>query len=299
MAARSPFEIADPVAERDPEFVQSLLPLMEVFNRYFDAEVRGIEHLPKRGPMLLVGNHSGGGLTPDTTAVMAAWYRARGVAQPLIGLALDAVFRVPGLRTFFLKLGEVPANQGNAARALDGGAAVLVYPGGAHEAYRPWTDRHRIDFNGRTGFITLALRKGVPVVPVVGHGGHDSAMVLARGDALAARLLPPSLRVDVFPLLFKIPWGIAPAGLPALPLPAKITVQIGRPMRWSRYDARAADDPRVLRRCYDEITGTMQRTLDALAKETPYPVLRRLGSLWPDSAPRPRRPAGTRRARSK
>ncbi len=66
--------------------------------RYFDGEVQGLEHVPPRGPVLLVGNHSGGILTPDTTVVFAAWYRHFGLERPLVGLAFDAAFGLPGFR---------------------------------------------------------------------------------------------------------------------------------------------------------------------------------------------------------
>ena len=72
--------------QRDTEYVEKLLPWMDTWARYFDAEVRGLEKLPS-GPMLLVGNHSGGMLTPDTAALMARWYQVRGLDDDLVGLA--------------------------------------------------------------------------------------------------------------------------------------------------------------------------------------------------------------------
>ena len=114
--------------------------------------------------MLLVGNHSGGLLVPDTTAVISAWYRHRGLDSPLVGLAFDGMFAIPGMESLMRKIGEIPASPENAGRALDAGAAVLVYPGGANEAFRPWTERNRIVLGGHKGFIRLALAKGVPVV---------------------------------------------------------------------------------------------------------------------------------------
>lgn len=298
-AAETQKSLKEPAFQRDPKFLRALLPLMEVMNRYFDAEVRGFENLPKKGPMLLVGNHSGGILTPDTTAFISTWYRKRGLDAPLIGLAFDAVFSVPGMRTIMRKIGQVPASRKNAARALDAGAAVLVYPGGDHEVFRPWTDRNRIDFGGRKGFIKLALSKRIPVVPVVGHGGHETTFVLTRGDWIAKQLPLEDLRMEVWPILWQIPWGLSPAGLPSLPLPAKITVQICKPIDWSRYRPKDANDPVVLERCYDQITGVMQKTLDRLAAENPYPLLSRLRHLLPGgSAPERKARRGKRAKRS-
>ena len=287
-AASTEREIQREPFQRDIGFLRRLLPLMELMGRYFDAEVQGLEHLPARGPVLLVGNHSGGVLTPDTSAVFAAWYRHFGLERPLIGLAFSAAFGIPGFRTLMRKIGEVPASRANASQALEAGHGVLVYPGGDHEVFRPWTERNRIDFGGRTGFIEMALRQRVPVVPVVSHGGHDATLILTRGEWISRWFGMERIRTRAFPIALQLPWGLSSAALPGIPLPAKITIRMLPPMRWSSYPKRAADDPKVVRRCYREITGLMQATLTALAAERPYPVLSRLASLTsaPAAAPR-------------
>jgi 1-acyl-sn-glycerol-3-phosphate acyltransferase len=267
--------------QRDIGFLRRMLPLLGLWSRYFDAEVRGFEHVPATGPVLLVGNHSGSTLTPDTGVLFGAWYRARGLESPLIGLAFDAAFGVPWFRDLMRKLGEVPASPENTARALDAGAAVLVYPGGDHECFRPWTDRNRVDFNGRKGFVELALRKQVPVVPVVSHGGHHSTLILSRGRWVGRLFGTERLRTPSFPIAFQIPWGVSLVSVPGIPWPAKITMQLCPPMAWSGYGPEAADDPVIVARCYHEITGLMQETLDRLTAEHPYPVLSRLRNLLP------------------
>lgn len=271
-------EVALPAFQRDPEFLKKLLPLMELWGRYFDAEVRGWENIPASGPMLLIGNHSGGALTPDTAAVMAGWYRERGFEQPLIGLAFDTAFGIPGFRDLMRKIGQVPANWENVGRALDEGAAVLVYPGGVHEVYRPWPDRDKVDFGGHKGFIRVAIEKRVPIVPIVGHGGHHTLVVLSRGEKLAKLLRMDRIRMKTYPILLQLPWGISPA-LPGVPLPAKVTVQILKPIDWRKLGPKRAKDPEVIDRCYDEIMAKMQAAMDELARETPNPIRARLKKL--------------------
>jgi len=273
--------LAEPAFQRDPTFLATLVPLMQIFARYFDAEVRDLDRVPATGAALLVGNHSGGGLTPDTSAVFAAWYEQRGLDRPLIGLGFDAAFTIPVIGDVMRRMGQVPASAENAGRALDQGLPVLVYPGGDHELFRPWTERNRIDFAGRKGFVRLALERRVPVVPVVGHGGHDSVIVLMRGERLAEWLGLKRIRLGYLPVLWQLPWGLSPPGPLYLPMPAKITVQVCEPLDWSRYGPEDANDPAVVDRCYVEITEVMQATLSALASETPWPVLRRLRSLLP------------------
>jgi 1-acyl-sn-glycerol-3-phosphate acyltransferase len=117
---------------------------------------------------------------------------------------------------------------GNAARALDTGAAVLVYPGGDYETHRPSCESARVDFDHRHGFITLALERGLPIVPVVSIGGQETALFLARGERLAHALsLDRALHLHVLPISLALPWGVNVGDLLGhVPLPAKITVQV-------------------------------------------------------------------------
>ncbi len=279
--------LQEPARQFDPEFMRKLVPKMETFARYFDAEVRGMERVPK-SPALLIGNHSGGTITPDTSAVYAAWYRTRGFDDPLMGLAFDAIFGVPVWRELMRKIGQMPASMDHAEAALADGSSVLLYPGGVYEVFRPWKDRNRVLFNERKGFIRLALRAGVPVVPVVGHGGHETTVVLTRGERLAKLFSADKVRMDGAPVMLQVPWGVSLPLLPGFPLPARITVQVCEPLDWSHYGPDAVDDPRVLDACYEEITSVMQRSLDALAAENPQPLLGRLRPRRADTSHRPR-----------
>src|SRR5205823_3088981 len=177
-------------------------------------------------------------------------------------------FGLPGVGDAMRKAGGMEANPEAAEHALRAGGTVLVYPGGDHEAFRPWTERHQIEFAGRTGFIKLALRTGTPIVPAVSCGAHNSVVVLSRGDRLA-RWMPHLrlMRVKTMPVMLGFPWGIS-FGLPTVPLPARITVDVGAPIDLAaRFGPEAADDDAVVQACYDEITSTMQHTLDDLAAE--------------------------------
>ena len=266
--------LQQPARQFDPEFMRKLVPKMETFSSYFRAEVRGMDRVPE-SPALLVGNHSGGIITPDTSAVYAEWYRTRGFEDPLLGLAFDGIYGIPGWRELMQKIGQMPASMDNAEAALGDGCSVLLYPGGSYEVFRPWKDRNRVMFNGRKGFIRLALKTGIPVVPVVGHGGHETTIVLTRGERIAKILGLDKVRMDGAPVLFQVPWGVSTPGLLGLPLPAKITVQVCEPLDWSRFGPDDADNPDVLEECYQEITSLMQGTLDALAIENPRPLLSR------------------------
>lgn len=264
--------------EYRPDFIEKMLPLLSLWSQYFSADVRGLENIPTTGPTLVVGNHSGGVLTPDTSVLLNAWYRHVGVERPLVGLGMDAAFSVPGFRDVMTGLGLVPASRANAEAALDEGKDVLVYPGGAWEVFRPWNDRNVVDFHERTGFLRLAIDRGIPIVPVVGHGGHETLYVVSRGDKLARAFQMTKLRVDVYPILLSFPWGLTTPALPPFPLPARVTVTILPPMRWPELEGKPLSDDDLIR-CYIEVTERMQATLDAMAIETPRPLVTGVESL--------------------
>jgi 1-acyl-sn-glycerol-3-phosphate acyltransferase len=220
--------------------------------------------------VLLVGNHSGGNLTPDTLVFTLAFSTYFGVERPFHQLAHNLVLSYPGL-SFLRKYGTVAASHENARRALRSGAAVLVYPGGDWEVHRPSWERNRVDFGGRKGFIRLAIEQDVPIVPVVAIGGQETALFLTRGEGLARALrLDRMLRLKVLPISLALPWGLNVGDLLGhLPLPAKITVEALPPIHLREEFGPRPDVDEV----YAHVHGLMQDTLDALAAERRFPVL--------------------------
>jgi 1-acyl-sn-glycerol-3-phosphate acyltransferase len=262
----------DPFAMRDPEYIDRTLPAVRLASQfYFRADVRGLEHIPAEGPVLLVGNHSGGTLIADTFVFGQHFYDRFGAERRFHQLAHDLVFKLPGLRALLERYGTVPASPANMARALRRDAALLVYPGGDHETYRPSWESDRIDFAGRTGFIELALKHRVPVVPVVSIGGQETALFLGQGRRLARALhLDRELRLKVMPAAIGPPFGITFLDLPArIPLPAKITIRILKPIDLRD---RLGNDPDP-ERGYKLVTSTMQRMLTRLSNERSLPVV--------------------------
>ncbi len=257
--------------ERDPDYIREKLPLMWLAaSIYFRGEVRGLGNIPDSGPVLLVGNHSGGNLTPDTTIFTLAFSTFFGVERRFYQLAHNLVLAMPTLGAL-RKFGTVAASPENAREALESGAALLVYPGGDYEVHRPSWERNRVDFGGRKGFIRLALEKDVPIVPVVSIGGQETALFLSRGERLAQLLRVDRLfRLKVLPISLALPWGLNVGDmLGHIPLPAKITVET-----LPAIDLRQEFGPRPdVDEVYDHIVRLMQDTLDALAAERRLPVL--------------------------
>jgi 1-acyl-sn-glycerol-3-phosphate acyltransferase len=240
---------------------------------YHRLEVRDIDRIP-RGPALLVGNHNGG-LNPVDGLFLVHYYRTCGYDRPIYVLAHDILFRFKPLGDLLESIGVVPAHKGQAHDLLAGGHKVLVFPGGDIESMRPFSQRRKIVLAERQGFVRLALKTGAPIVPVVSAGAHETMLVLSQGQRLAKRLrLAKWARLNSLPLLIAAPWGLLwgpTCALPYLPLPAKITVQIGEPIAVdtcgpAEYDVCA---PRI----YRQVEQTMQSTLDQLYSERLFPIL--------------------------
>jgi 1-acyl-sn-glycerol-3-phosphate acyltransferase len=257
--------------DRDPDHLREQLPLLWLLSSFwFRGEVRNLGNVPEEGPVLMVGNHSGGNMTPDTFVFTLAFSTYFGVERHFHQLAHNLVMASPYAR-LLRSGGTVAASPANSRTALDSGAALLVYPGGDWEVHRPTWERNRVDFAGRKGFIRLALDADVPLVPVVAIGGQETALFLSRGAWLAQLLrLDRMFRLKVLPISIAAPWGLNVGDfLGHVPLPAKITVEVLEPI-----DVRAqfGDEP-DLNEVYDHVMRVMQDTLDQLAAERRLPVL--------------------------
>jgi 1-acyl-sn-glycerol-3-phosphate acyltransferase len=258
--------------ERDPDYLRDNLAFLWLLASFWHrGEVRGLDNIPEEGPVLLVGNHSGGNMTPDTFIFTLAFATYFGVERRFYQLAHDLVVSWPIVGPLLRKSGTVAASHENAEAALKTGGALLVYPGGDWEVHRPSWQGAKVDFGGRMGFIELALKADVPIVPVVSIGGQETALFLTRGEQLAKALgLDRMLRLKVLPISLAIPWGLNVGDfLSHLPLPAKITTQVLPPI-----DLRARFGAQPDRReVYEHITGVMQDALDELAAERRLPLV--------------------------
>jgi 1-acyl-sn-glycerol-3-phosphate acyltransferase len=273
-AAKSRIPVAD-LDERDPDYIRENLPrLWLLASLWFRAEVRGLGNIPDAGPVLLVGNHTGGNVSPETGVFTLAFSTYFGVERSYYQLAHNLVLSMPGLG-FLRKFGTVAASPANATKALDSGAAVLVFPGGDYEVHRPSWHRNKVDFGGRKGFIRLALEHDVPIVPVVTIGGQETALFLSRGETLAKLLMVDRFfRLKVMPISISLPWIINIGDLLGhIPLPAKITIEALPPIHLrEEFGGEDGSEPDV-GEIYDHIMRLMQETLDALAAERRFPVL--------------------------
>jgi 1-acyl-sn-glycerol-3-phosphate acyltransferase len=261
--------------ERDPKTIQSLMPLLGfLYHYYFRVQTSGWHHIPPQEKVLFVGSHNGGLAAPDMWMMMYDWFQKFGVERPIYGLMHPKAWEVSSLVAQMAgKTGAIIAHPKMAYAALRAGASVLVYPGGAEDVFRPYHLRNKIYFAGRQGFIKLALRENVPIVPVISCGAHDTLIVLADFYKILQQFhewgMPWLFDVDpeVFPIYLGLPWGLAIGPLPNIPLPVPIHTRVCPPIRFERYGREAASDRYYVNECYELVVSQMQQELDQLVQE--------------------------------
>ncbi|NMN94064.1 lysophospholipid acyltransferase family protein [Antrihabitans stalactiti] len=238
---------------------------------WFRMEIDGWENIPEP-PALLVGIHSGAPFVWDAWTVGVQWWRRFGEERPLHGTAHDALMAIPLIGNYFRSMGVLPAAPDSIATALAEGRDVALWPGGEVDSLRPWTERDRAVLAGRTGFVKMAIRAGVSIVPIATVGGADAMPVLIRGDRLSRILkLDKLFRLKVFPIAVSLPWGIAPAALPQFPLPAKIRTRFMPPVE-ADHDPERVKDDQYIEAKYHEVQDSIQSGMDALARKRALPL---------------------------
>jgi 1-acyl-sn-glycerol-3-phosphate acyltransferase len=258
--------------ERDPRFIESMMPILGWFyHYYFRVQTSGWEHVSPDEKVLYVGSHNGGLAAPDMGMMMYDWFRRFGVEKPVYGLMHPTAWEVfPPVAQLAAKAGAVIAHPKMAYAALGSGASVLVYPGGAEDVFRPHHLRNQIYFAGRQGFIKLALRENVPIVPVISAGAHDTLFVVADVYKIVEQLhkwgMPWLFGIDpvVFPIYLGLPWGLAIGPFPNIPLPVPIHTRVCPPIKFERYGRVAASDRQYVNECYELVVTQMQQELDQL-----------------------------------
>src|SRR3954454_22084425 len=172
----------------------------------------------------------------------------------------------PVIGAYFRKMGVLPAAPDSMTAALAAEHDVILYPGGERDSLRVWTKRDEANLAGRTGFVKLAIQTGVPIVPVASVGGPDAMPVLATGRQLAKLLqLDRVARLKMFPVAFQAPWGISPALLPEIPLPAKIRTAFQEPVELD-HDPERADNSHYVRHKYEDVGTSIQDGMVTLAR---------------------------------
>ncbi|MBI3073505.1 MAG: acyltransferase family protein [Deltaproteobacteria bacterium] len=206
----------------DRAYAERLAPFLGfLFDHYFRCTVTGESNIPLQGGALLVGNHAGT-LPYDGAMVMTAVRRATSGARFARPLGDDFAFRRPPVATWLSRIGVVRATPDNAHRLLSAGEIALVFPEGTRGLGKFFAERYRLTRFGRGGFVKVALRAGVPIIPVAVVGSEEAHPLLAQIPWLARLFGLP-----YFPVTPTFPW-LGPLGL--VPLPTKFFIRFGEPL---------------------------------------------------------------------
>ena len=261
--------------DRNPQIIEQLMPFFGwVYQDYFRVQTDGWEHIPQTGKVLLIGSHNGGLAAPDTVMMTYDWFRQFGTDRLAYALMEPKIWQfLPGLARLATQVGTIQPHPNLVRAALRRDAAVLIYPGGVKDVFRPYSMRNKIYFHGHQGFIKLALQEEVPIIPFISQGAHSTFIVLADIYPQLQQLhklgLPWLWGFDpgVFPIYLGLPWLVGIGPLPNIPLPVKLHTRVCPAIIFERYGEAAAGDRQYVEQCYRQVCQQMQHELDQLVRE--------------------------------
>jgi 1-acyl-sn-glycerol-3-phosphate acyltransferase len=239
----------------DQEITERFLmtALRPIADKWFRIEVRGVDNIPTDGGALVVSNHSG---TVPVDGLMTMVTIHDHTGRFLRPLGADLVFRMPIVSKLARRSGTTLACNEDAERMLRAGELVGVWPEGFKGIGKPYAERYKLQRFGRGGFVSAALRTGVPIVPLSVVGAEEIYPLVGNVPGLARVLGIPYIPITPFFPLF------GPLGL--VPLPSKWLLEFGEPIRTDEFDSGAADDPMLVFDVTDQVRETIQSTLYSL-----------------------------------
>jgi 1-acyl-sn-glycerol-3-phosphate acyltransferase len=237
-----------------------------LYRSWHRVEWEGLDRIPRSGGALLVANHAGA-IPSDAPSIMHGIETELG--RPVYGLADEMFKRLPVVGTMWSRVGGVLAHPDNAYRLLrEQQQLALVFPEGTKGTSKTYSERYQLRRFGRGGFVQIAMRAGVPVIPIAVVGAEEAMPILWKSPPLAKALGLPYLPLTVNMLAFA---GLGPLGA-LIDLPSKIKIRVLEPVH---FDV-PPDQPRYSRsRIMDESEAIRHRIQDALLD-----MLRHRQSVW-------------------
>jgi 1-acyl-sn-glycerol-3-phosphate acyltransferase len=238
----------------DPDLTENVMlaALRPLYEKYFRVETRGLDNIPAEGGALVVANHSGT-IPVDALMTQLAIYDHHPAKRHLRMLGADLVFRTPVVAPLARKTGSTLACNEDAERLLSSGELAGVWPEGFKGIGKPFSERYKLQRFGRGGFVSAALRAGVPIVPCSIVGAEEIYPIVGNVKILARLLGFPYV-----PVTPTFPW-LGPLGL--VPLPSKWIIEFGEPIATDAIGRAAADDPMLVFNLTDQVREVIQQTL--------------------------------------
>lgn len=238
----------------DEDFTTSvMIPLLRpLYHRYWRVSSDGAHNLPDGGG-LVVANHAG---TLPADALMTRLDIYEQTGRHARELGADLVFRTPIIGHLGRKTGATLASGDDADRLLQRGELVAVWPEGFKGIGKRYKDRYKLQRFGRGGFVTTAMRTGVPIVPTAIVGSEEIYPLLYDFKSLARIFGFPYFPVTAQMLALPV---LGPFAL--LPLPSKWSIEYGEPIDTSSYGAKGADDPMAVLDLAEQVRDRIQQML--------------------------------------
>jgi 1-acyl-sn-glycerol-3-phosphate acyltransferase len=252
-----------PVRWRPPSAeLDALGALLAPWRALTDPKFFGLSHVPRSGPVVLVGNHTIFGAL-DLPLMIDGIRRERG--RFVRGLAEHAHFAVPAWRDLLVRFGAVRGTRDNCRTLLAAGEAVLVYPGGGREVAKRKGEAYHLIWKQRMGFARMAIEAGCPIVPFGAVGAEDSYDILIDADSPV--LAPVRGVVNRLGGRWELAWPIARGvGLTPLPRPERFYFAFGEPLDTAPWAGRH-DDQRALRAVRDRARAGVEGCIEFLLEE--------------------------------
>jgi 1-acyl-sn-glycerol-3-phosphate acyltransferase/nucleoside-diphosphate-sugar epimerase len=238
----------------DKDYVARLgRTLFNFLDRYYwRIEVDGLERVPRKGRVVLVGVHRA--FMPwDGIMVIDLLLRRLGRCPRF--LMHPALIKTPFVSDFMTKIGGVIACQENGDYVLERDEILGVFPDGIKGAFTLYREAYRPGKFVRNDFVKMALRNGAPIVPFVTVGAAESFPILKKIDWRWWKRQTewPCLPITpTFPLL-------------PVPLPSKWHTQFLAPIHVEdQYGPEAANDPAIVRAISQQVRSKMQEAIEEM-----------------------------------
>jgi 1-acyl-sn-glycerol-3-phosphate acyltransferase len=235
-----------------------------LYRRWFRAEWEGLEKIPRTGGALLIANHAAA-IPSDAPVIMHGIETE--LERAVYGLA-DHLFKsLPLIGTMWARVGGVAAHPENAYRLLrEQQQLVLVFPEGNKGPGKHYRERYQLRRFGRGGFVEMAMRAGVPIVPIAVIGAEESMPILYKSPTIARALNLPYFPVTANHLLLGPVLGTIGY------FPAKFKLRVLNPVS---FDA-PPDQERYSKSRIMEEAENIRKTL----QETLWEMLGQRRSIW-------------------
>ncbi len=236
------------------KLIEGLSPVVRALSAYHRHQVVGLDHIPEYGRVLIVMNHS---LATYDMALLLNTIRTE--KQRLPRTLIDRLFyKLPYAGDLMNSLGAVKGSQARAKRLLENEELVAVAPGGMKEALKPSSQRYRIIWEQRVGFVKLAMETQTPIIVAVCPKADDLYDIY---DNPVTSWAYKRLKVPLF-----VARGI---GLSPLPRPVQLTHFLSEPL----VPPKMKDDPRAfegqLKRYHNRICKKAHELITSALQHNP------------------------------